>query len=86
MDLPFAQSRWCQAENVQHRVASAHQNERFGIAYGVLVKELRLLARAVFVIGNDGLIKHVEYVKEFVDEPNYSDLIEAAKQAAEQSE
>ena len=82
MDLPFAQAAWCGAEEVGHRTASAHRNERFGIDYGVLVKELRLLARAVFVIGKDGHIKHAEYVREFTEEPDYGRLIEAARQAA----
>ena len=82
MDLPFAQALWCETEEVGHRTASAYRNEQFGIDYGVLVKELRLLARAVFLIGKDGRIKHAEYVKEFMDEPDYARLIEAAKRAA----
>ena len=82
MDLPFAQALWCEAAGVGHRTASAHMSERFGIDYGVLVKELRLLARAVFVIGKDGRIRHAEHVREFMDEPDYARLIEAAKRAA----
>ena len=82
MDLPFAQAQWCALEDVGHRTASAHMSEQFGSDYGILVKELRLLARAVFVIGKDGRIKHAEYVKDFVDEPDYARLIAAAKQAA----
>ena len=82
MDLPFAQAVWGETEEVGHRTASAHRNEQFGIDYGVLVKELRLLARGVFVIGKDGHIKHAEYVREFIEEPNYGRLIEAARRAA----
>jgi thiol peroxidase len=82
MDLPFAQAQWCAMEDVQHRTASAHMSEQFGVDYGVLVKELRLLARAVFVIGKDGRVKHAQYVKELIEEPDYGRLIEAAKQAA----
>ena len=82
MDLPFAQAQWCALEDVRHRTASAHRDEQFGVDYGVLVKELRLLARAVFVIGKGGRIEHAEYVKEFTEEPDYGRLIEAAKRAA----
>lgn len=82
MDLPFAQAQWCAMEDVGHRTASAHRNEQFGRDYGVLVKELRLLARAVFVIGKDGRIEHVEYVKEFIEEPDYGRLTELVKQVA----
>ena len=82
MDPPFAQALWCVAEGVGHRTASAHMSERFGIDFGVLVKELRLLARAAFVIGKDGRLRHVEHVKEFMDEPDYAWLIDAAKQVA----
>ena len=82
MDLPFAQALWCEAEEVGHPSASAHRNEQFGIDYGVLVKELRLLTRAGFVIGKDGHTKHAEYVREFIEEPDYGRLIESARQAA----
>ena len=84
MDLPFAQALWCEAEGVRHRTASAHMHEEFAIDYGVLVKELRLLARAVFLIGKDGWIRHVEYVREFMDEPDYAALIEAARRAVDE--
>src|SRR5438067_5049376 len=56
MDLPFAQARWQRAENVAHQSLSAHRAERFGQDYGVLLKEWRLLQRAVFVIDRDGRI------------------------------
>ena len=81
MDLPFAQAQWCAMEEVGHRTASAHRTEQFGIDYGVLVKELRLLARAVFVIGKDGRIRHADYVRDFIEEPDYPRLIAAARQA-----
>ena len=85
MDLPYAQERWCGASEVHHTVASAHRNERFGIDYGVLVKETRLLARAVFVIGRDGRIRHVEYVRDTSQEPHYDEVLAAARAAAEEA-
>ena len=78
MDLPFAQARWRLAEGVEHETLSAHASERFGIDYGVLLKEWRLLQRAVFVMDGDGTIVHAEYVADQMAEPNY----EAARQAA----
>lgn len=84
MDLPYAQERWCGASEVHHTVASAHRNEGFGIDYGVLVKETRLLARAVFVIGRDGRIRHLEYVRDTSEEPDYDEILKAARVAAEE--
>jgi thiol peroxidase len=82
MDLPYAQQRWCAANGVQHTTASAHKNEQFGIDYGVLIKELRILARAVFVIDREDKVRYVEYVKDFSNEPNYQRAIAAVRQAA----
>jgi thioredoxin-dependent peroxiredoxin len=81
MDLPFAQKRWCGASEVGHRTASSHRDEDFATSYGILVKELRLLARTVFVIGKDGKVKYTEYVKEIASEPNYDAALAAAKAA-----
>src|SRR5258708_7387797 len=61
MDLPFALARWRAAEAVTHRLLSAHRDEGFGRAYGVLVKEWRLLQRAVFVIDGADRVVHAEY-------------------------
>jgi thiol peroxidase len=72
MDLPFAQGRWCGlagADKIQ--MLSDYQEASFGIAYGVLIKELRLLSRAVFVVGSDDKIQYVEYVKEITQHPDY---------------
>ena len=82
MDLPFAQARWHGAERVEHRSLSAHRNEQFGIDYGVLLKEWRLLQRAVFVIDRDGRIVHSEYVGDQMREPDYDAAIAAARKAA----
>lgn len=83
MDLPFAAARWQQAEGVRHLSLSAHKSEDFGIDYGVLLKEWRLLQRAVFVIDRDGRITHAEYVGDQMLEPTYDDALDAARQVAE---
>lgn len=82
MDLPFAQSRWQTSENVGHVMLSSHRSEKFGTDYGVLIKEWRLLQRAVFVIGKDNKIAHVEYVPDQMAEPNYENTVSALRQAA----
>lgn len=82
MDLTFAQARWCGAADVHHTTASAHMNERFGVDYGVLLPDSRLLGRAVFVIDREGKIRHVEYVREISAEPDYEAALAAAREAA----
>jgi peroxiredoxin len=83
MDLPFAQKRWCGAANVDKVVtASDHREASFGKNYGVLISGGpldRVLARAVFVIGPDNKVKHVEYVGSIADQPNYDAALAAAK-------
>lgn len=80
MDLPFAQKRWCGAAGVTRVLTlSDHRDASFGQTYGVLIKELRLLARAVFVVGKDGLIKHAQLVKELTEEPDYAAVLNAVK-------
>lgn len=82
MDLPFALSRWQTAEEVKHPTLSAHRDTAFGVDYGVLLKEWRLLQRAVFVIDGNGTIVHVEYVDDQMQVPSYDNAIKAAKDAA----
>lgn len=82
MDLPFAQARWHEAEGVGHRSLSSHRSERFGIDYGVLLKEWRLLQRAVFVIDPNERIVHAEYVADQMTEPDYAAAAEAVRRAA----
>ena len=78
MDLPFAQKRWCGAADVDKVVTlSDHRNASFGTAYGVLIKELRLLARAVFVLDREGIIKYIQIVKETTEEPDYEAVLGA---------
>jgi thiol peroxidase len=80
MDLPFAQKRWCGAAGVDKVVTlSDHHNASFGLAYGVLIKELRLLARAVFVLDREGQIRYIQIVKEIASEPDYEAILTAVK-------
>lgn len=80
MDLPFAQKRWCGAAGVELvRTLSDHRKADFGEKYGVLIKELRLLARAVFVIDRDGVVRYVEIVDDLTHEPDYDAALEAAR-------
>jgi thiol peroxidase len=80
MDLPFAQARWCGAAGVTNvQTLSDHRQAAFGTSYGVLIKELRLLARAVFVVDKQGTVRYVEIVREVTDEPDYAAALAAAK-------
>ena len=80
MDLPFAQKRWVD-ENQAMSVTtlSDHKDASFGMSYGVLIKELRLLARAVFVIGRDRHVAYYELVPEVTDPPKYEEALQAAR-------
>jgi len=81
MDLPFAQKRWCGAAGVDRVVTlSDHRDAAFGMAYGVLIKELRLLARAVFIIDREGVIRYIQLVKELTQEPDYDAVLSALKE------
>jgi thiol peroxidase len=86
MDLPFAQKRWCGAAGAsQVKTLSDFRDRAFAQSYGVLVKEgplTGLTARAVFVVGKDGKVKHAEYVKDITSEPDYEAALAAARQAA----
>ena len=80
MDLPFAQKRWCGAADVKNvQTLSDYRDASFGKAYGVLIKELRLLARAVFVVDKKGTIRYIQIVKEVASEPNYEAALNAVK-------
>jgi thiol peroxidase len=79
MDLPFAQKRWCGAAGVTSvQTLSDHRDASFGTSYGVLIKELRLLARAVFVVDRNGIVQYVQLVKEITQEPDYDAVLTAA--------
>jgi len=80
MDLPFAIARFCSAQGIDKlRTLSDHREASFGLAYGVLVRELRLLARSIFVIDRDDTVRYVEIVPEMTNEPDYDKALEAAK-------
>ena len=80
MDLPFAQKRWCGAAGVNKiQTLSDHRDAQFGLAYGVLIKELRLLARAVFLVDQKGILRYMQLVKEIINEPNYEEIWSALK-------
>jgi thioredoxin-dependent peroxiredoxin len=81
MDLPFALQRWQQQESVGHAALSAHKSEAFGQAYGVLLKEWRLLQRAVFVIDADGKVRYADYVSDQMLEPDYDRVLAAVQEA-----
>jgi thioredoxin-dependent peroxiredoxin len=80
MDLPFAQKRWCGAAGVDAvETLSDYRDAAFGAAYGVLLKDLRLLARAVFVADRAGKIRYTQIVKEIAEEPDFAAVLAAAK-------
>jgi thioredoxin-dependent peroxiredoxin len=81
MDLPFAQGRWCGAAGVDKvKTVSDHRDASFGEAYGMLIQELRLLARGVFIVDRDGKLRYTQYVTEITQEPDYQDVLRALKQ------
>jgi len=82
MDLPFAQKRWCGAFGVDKvKMLSDHRDGSFGSNYGTLIKDLRIESRAIFVLDQNNTIRHVEYVKEVAEHPNYDTALSAARSA-----
>jgi thiol peroxidase len=82
VDLPFAQTRWCGAFGVDKvRMLSDYKDVSFGANYGVLIKELRIESRAIFVLDRRNQIRYVEYVKEVADSPNFDAALAAARDA-----
>lgn len=80
VDLPFAQKRWCGNADLEDAVTlSDHRDVAFGEAYGVLIEELRLLARAVLVLDRDNKITYVEYLEEMTSHPDYEQALAAVK-------
>jgi thiol peroxidase len=81
-DFPMAQARWCGAAGVDKvKVVSDVIDAEFGIKYGILIKERRYLRRSVFIVGRDGKLTYVNYLPTLGDEPNYDEVINAAKAA-----
>jgi thiol peroxidase len=83
MDLPFALARWQDGQVDGHQLLSGHRDETFGSAYGTLIKEWRMLQRAVFVIDANDRIAYAEYVPDQMAEPDYDAALEAVRKAAE---
>ena len=82
LDLPFALKRFCGAEGIERVITTSDYKYReFGDAYGVVIRELGLLTRAVFVINQEGKIIHAEYVSEVTNEPDYAAALKAVKAA-----
>jgi thioredoxin-dependent peroxiredoxin len=80
MDLPFAQKRFCNAFTLDRvKMLSDHRDASFGAAWGTLIKELRIMSRAIFVVGPDDKLKYVEYVPEVSHHPNYEAALAAAR-------
>ncbi|MFA5437590.1 MAG: thiol peroxidase [Candidatus Omnitrophota bacterium] len=80
MDLPFAQKRFCQEFEISKiKTFSDHKDADFGEKYGVLIKELRLLARAIFLLDKENVVRYVEYVKEISNPPNYEAALKAVE-------
>ncbi|MGC9070670.1 MAG: thiol peroxidase [Elusimicrobiales bacterium] len=80
MDLPFTQKRWCQANKMERvKTYSDYTKTDFGKSYGVLIRELRLLARCLFLIDREGVIRYIQLLKEISKEPNYEEAINEIK-------
>lgn len=80
VDLPFAISRFCTAAGIDRiKTYSDHKDLSFGLNYGVVIKELRLLARSIFIIGRDDRIAYIEYVKDVTNHPDYDRAVSEAK-------
>lgn len=85
MDLPFAQKRFCSTAGIEKiKTLSDHRDASFGLAYGVLIKDLRLLSRSIFIVGADDRVKYVEYVKEVTSHPDYEAALKSLKQLAKE--
>jgi thiol peroxidase len=83
MDLPFAQARWCSAFGVDNiTMLSDHKSASFGENYGTLIKDWRIESRAIFVVDENDTIRHVEYVKEVADHPDYDAALKVARELA----
>lgn len=80
MDLPFAQSRFCTTHGIDKiRVLSDYKDASFGLAYGVLIKEVRLLARSIFVLDAADVIRHLQIVSEVANHPDYDAALSAVR-------
>ncbi len=84
MDLPFAQKRFCQEFDIKKvKTLSDHRDANFGINYGVLIKGMRLLSRAIFIVGRDDVVKYAQIVKELSSPPDYDAALKELKKEAD---
>ncbi|MCC7474081.1 MAG: thiol peroxidase [Pirellulales bacterium] len=82
LDLPFAMNRFCGAESIKNmRVGSDYQDRNFGLNWGTLIEELKIMSRAVFVLDANGKVVHTEYVSEVINEPDYEAALQALRSA-----
>lgn len=80
MDLPFALNRYCENKGIDNAITlSDHRDASFGMAYGFLVEESRLLARGVVVIDKENIVRYVDYVKENSEQPDYEKALKVIK-------
>jgi thiol peroxidase len=80
LDLPFAQKRWCGASGIDKVITlSDYRDRSFGQNYGILIKELLLLTRAIFIVDSNDIIRYIQIVPEVTNEPDYAAVIAAAK-------
>ncbi|MBT0651637.1 thiol peroxidase [Geomobilimonas luticola] len=80
LDLPFAQKRWCGAAGIDRvQTLSDYQDRSFGLSYGVLIKELKLLSRSIFVVDAQDTIRYIQHVPEVTTEPDYGAVLTAVK-------
>lgn len=83
MDLPFAIGRFCATAGIDMvKTLSDHREASFGTSYGVLTKELRLLARSIFIIDKENTIRYIEIVPELTNHPDYDKALDAVKRLA----
>lgn len=87
LDLPFAQKNWCAAAGIERVITlSDYQDRSFGVAYGVLIKELKLLSRAIFIVDAEDKISYIQHVSEITQEPDYVAVLITAKNKVETKE
>ena len=80
IDLPFAQKRWCVSSSIDRvKTLSDYQSFNFGLAYGILIKELKLLSRSIFIINAEDKITYIQHVAEITEEPDYAAVLTALK-------
>ena len=81
VDLPFALAKYCAAQGIDNvKTLSDHKDLDFGLKYGFVIEELRLLARGIIVVDKEGVVRHVEYVKEVTEHPDYDKALAVAKE------